>query len=209
MMGCAALKIAVDLVHVPSQVRLSRLAPLPEGIPMLLQIAAGDEQATHDAVRATGRSRDVVRDAAAFFIEQVLFCPEADSYRVLGTNPTASSGELRRNMALLLRWLHPDLDPQGERSIFASKVTLAWNDLKTQEKRAAYDALRRVSLAKKSRLPKKNRAGQRSKKHNRLIAGGSQQRRQGAPDRSVHIYRDERSGILHRLLLFLFGGVKN
>jgi hypothetical protein len=35
--------------------------------------------------------------------------------------------ELRRNMALLLRWLHPDL---AERSIFIGRVAAAWNNFK-------------------------------------------------------------------------------
>ena len=82
-----------------------------------------------------------MRQAATFFIEQILFAPESDSYRVLGASPQASASELRRNVALLLRWLHPDLDPRGERSIFIGRVTAAWNDLKTPERRAAYDAM--------------------------------------------------------------------
>ena len=86
-----------------------------------------------------GRSRDTVREAAAFFVEQILLYPGADSYRVLGARPDATYGELRRNMALLLRWLHPDRDRQGERAIFAARVTRAWSDLKTPERRAAYD----------------------------------------------------------------------
>ncbi len=137
-----ALKIAIDLMHLPSQVRLIRSQPLPDGMPMLLRIAAGDIDAQQRAVELTDRLPAVVRRAATFFIEQILFAPEADSYRVLGTTPEANATELRRNLALLLRWLHPDLDTGGERSVFVSRVTTAWNNLKTQERRAAYDALR-------------------------------------------------------------------
>src|SRR5689334_16722450 len=104
-----ALKIAIDLMHVPSQVRLLRLERLPDGVQLLLRIAAGDDKAESAAVEVTGRSRNVIRQAAAFFIEQVLFAPNTDSYRVLGVSPQASASELRRNVALLLRWLHPDL----------------------------------------------------------------------------------------------------
>src|SRR5262249_22574886 len=86
---------------------------------------------------------EVVRQAAGFFIEQILFAPDADSYRVLGASPQASSAELRRNIGFLLRWLHPDLDLRGERSIFIGRVTAAWNDLKTPERRADYDQARR------------------------------------------------------------------
>ena len=126
-----ALKLAFDLLDFPSQVRAMRKAPLPSDVVFLLRIAAGDQEATQEAVRASGRPLRSVRDAAGFYIEQILLFPDADSYRVLGEMPSASNTELRRNMALLLRWLHPDVDPRGERSIFAARVTRAWSDLKT------------------------------------------------------------------------------
>ena len=94
-----ALRVAIDLLHVPSRVRVLRTEPLPEGVPLLLQIAADDDEAVKHAIAIAGRPQDVVRDAAAFFIEQVLLCREADSYRVLGASPDASTGELRSNMA--------------------------------------------------------------------------------------------------------------
>lgn len=144
-----ALKIAIDLMHVPSQVRLFRVKPLPDGVVVLLRIAAGDAEAEQSAVDATGRSQPIIRDAATFFIEQILFAPENDSYRVLGSNSKASAGELRRNLALLLSWLHPDKDPKGERSVFIGRVTAAWNNLKTPERRAAYDELQKTADARR------------------------------------------------------------
>lgn len=162
-----ALKIAIDLVHIPSQVRLVRSDPLPDGVAALLRIAAGETEAEADAADFTGRSRAAVREAAAFFIEQILFAPNADSYRVLGTSPQASAAELRRNIALLLRWLHPDLDPRGERSIFIRRVTAAWNDLKTPERRAAYDAQLRASSAGRKSRTVRSKAGR-----NRGVNGG-------------------------------------
>jgi len=142
-----ALKIAIDLMHVPSQVRLFRSEPLPDGVLMLLRIAAGEAEVERAAADLMDRSQDVVRQAATFFIEQILFAPNADSYQVLGASRQASAAELRRNVALLLRWLHPDVDPRGERSIFTGRVTAAWNDLKTPERRAAYDEARRDKRA--------------------------------------------------------------
>ena len=142
-----ALKVAIDLMHVPSQVRLFRSEPLPDGVLTLLRIAAGDAEAESSASLLIDRSRDTLRAAATFFIEQILFAPNSDSYRVLGTSRDASAAELRRNVALLLRWLHPDLDHQSERSIFVGRVTAAWNDLKTPQRRAAYDDLLQHSNA--------------------------------------------------------------
>src|SRR5262245_66303387 len=109
MMGDGeALRVAVDLLHVPSRVRRVRAESLPRGVPFLLRIAADDHEAVREAAEIADRSPDVIRAAAEFFIEQILLCPDADSYRLLGASPQATSSELRHNMALLIKWLHPD-----------------------------------------------------------------------------------------------------
>jgi hypothetical protein len=197
-----AVKVAIELMHLPSQARRIRSAPLPDDVVVLLRIASGDKEATSQAAEKLGRSRETVREAAAFYVVQILLFPDADSYRVLGTRPEATNGELRRNMTLLLRWLHPDVDRKGELSIFASRVTRAWNDLKTPERRAAYDRLQRKSLADKSLLRKKgrpraqsNRQGFNQRLHNRSpYAGHVASRRAG-----------QRIGLLRRVLLLFFG----
>jgi hypothetical protein len=207
-MGQAAtVKLAVDLLHMPSQVRSVRSAPLPDDVLILVRIAAGDEEATREAAESAGRPRYVVREAAAFFIEQVLLHPGADSYRVLGARPEAPYGELRRNMALLLKWLHPDSDRQGQRAVFATRVTRAWNDLKTQERRAAYDRSQRTSRVEKSFLRKQDGARAQSNRH-----GSNQHWNYIGPHdgrvvfrRSPHMYSHERGGLLRRILLLLFG----
>jgi DnaJ domain len=151
MTDIAALRVAIDLLRVPSRVRPIRSAALPDGVPLLLEIAAGDARAAARAADLTGRTPEVVRDASAFFVEQILLAPESDSYRVLGCAAKASNADLRRNMALLLKWLHPDMEHSGngraDRSMFAGRVTLAWDDLKTAERRAAYDAARKSKIA--------------------------------------------------------------
>ncbi len=152
-----ALRTAIDLMNTPSRVWAIRSAPLPSGMNLLLEIAVGDAVAEGNAVEITGRPAEVIRSAAVFFIEQILFYSEADSYRVLGVNPQATSSELRHNVALLLRWLHPDMERQGTRSLYATNVTNAWNDLKTDERRALYDSARLV--AKKSRGRRPGRGG--------------------------------------------------
>jgi curved DNA-binding protein CbpA len=107
-------------------------------------VATNDDEAIREAVVLTGKPPETLRAAAAFFIEQILLRPGADSYHVLGVEPNAPAAHLRQNLALLLRWLHPDVTENAQRSIFVTRVTTAWNDLKTPEKRAAYD-LGRVS----------------------------------------------------------------
>jgi len=195
-----ALKLAFDLMYFPSQVRPMRAAPLPDDLLVLLRIAASDEEMTLQAVKLSGRSQQAVREAAGFFIEQILLFPDADSYRVLGAGPEATNSELRRNMALLLRWLHPDHDRQGERLVFAGRVTRAWNDLKTPERRAAYDQSMQKSLAEKSLFRKKRARRGQSRGSNRHLHSGS-----GGPYHRAHFYPRQPPGLLRRLLLSLFG----
>lgn len=164
----SAIRIALELLHLPSRVRSLRADPLPADVQSLLRIAARDDEAMAAAVAATERSRDVLHQAATFYIEQILLTPDSDSYRILGAGREAADSELRRNMALLLRWLHPDIDRGGEHSIFAARVTSAWENLKTPQRRAAYD-LRRPQAVRKARqrasvAPAKRRAPVTSRK---------------------------------------------
>jgi hypothetical protein len=134
-----ALRVAIDLFQVPSRVRRARQAALPDDIPSLLRIAAGEEEAIAAAAQETGRSPELVTAAAQFFVRQILLAPGADCYRVLGCAKSATTGELRRNLALILRGLHPDVPGQVENGLFAQRVTQAWEMLKTVERRRAYD----------------------------------------------------------------------
>lgn len=194
----SALSLALELQHSPWQARRMRTIPLPPDVQILLHVAAGDEQAIRKASEAMARSRESVCEAAGFFIEQVLLHSDADSYRVLGAGPEASTAELRRNMALLLKWLHPDLDRNRERSIFTARVTNAWNDVKTPERREAYDRLRRKAPSKKR--------SRRSSAHTKRTARPQHRRvKHRIPSQSFDTTGQRSGGILRRVLLFLFG----
>jgi hypothetical protein len=153
MAGADALFVALTMLETPRSVKLAQSSRLPPGVTFLLEIAAGEAQAVSQASKMTGRSQGALRTAASFFIEQVLLQPGGDSYRVLGCNNGAPIGELRRNMALIMRWLHPDVTAHGsadghmDRSIFANRITQAWGSIKTEERRASYD----LALAAKER----------------------------------------------------------
>ena len=185
-----ALKLAFDLLDFPSQVRVMRKAPLPQDVSVLLRIAAGEQDAAQQAVRETGRPLRSVRDAAGFYIEQILLFPEADSYRVLGGSPSASNADLRRNMALLMRWLHPDLDPHGARSVFTARVTRAWSDLKTAERRTGYDRRLQRELSEALLRQKATR---------------SRGRRSSVLRQQARAFQFEEASLLRRLVFALFG----
>lgn len=136
--GDVALKLALELMHMPSRVRYVRAAPLPDGLDDLLCIAAGDETKARHVASVLERDSDLIAAAARFFVEQILLAPDANCYRMLGAEQTASAASLRRNMALILRVLHPDVERDGL-SVLAGRVIGAWDQLKTPEKRRAYD----------------------------------------------------------------------
>jgi hypothetical protein len=190
-----ALRVAIDLVRVPSRVRGVRAAPLPQHVETVLRIAAGEESVETEAALTIGVSRELVRKASAFFIEQILLHPGADSYRVLGADPHASISELRRNMALLLRWLHPDIDRNGERSIFAARVTRAWEELKTPVRRAKHDSAQWAILQNQGSV----RRGKGAKYRSRGKAVGK---------RLVRVPVSRRPGLIGRILRFLLRRTK-
>lgn len=142
----ATLKLAIALFLTPSRVRIVRADVLPLDTIILLRIASGDAEALALATEITEHKAEVIRGAATFFVEQILFAPGADSYRVLGAHSDAAVVDLRRNMAQLLKWLHPDNIASAQHSVYASRITTAWGDLKTVEGRAAYDEKLRATL---------------------------------------------------------------
>jgi len=204
MGDAVALRLAINLLHFPSRVRSVRSAPLPDDVLVLLHIAAGDEEAIRAAVESVDRPCGIVQEAAAFFIEQVLLNPDADSYRVLGAKPETPYAELRRNMALLLKWLHPDSDRHGEHVVFAKRVTRAWNNLKTEERRAAYDRSHHRSTGEKS--PIRMNQGTHVARHKmRLRPGRVPFDGAVVYRRPLHNYSYHREGLLRRVMSLLFG----
>lgn len=147
MCSAAAMRAAIEVFLLPSRARRLKRDPVPEGVPLVLRVAVGDIEALQETTAATGKPPEFVSAAAAFFIEQILLDPAGDSYRVLGARPDATNAELRRNMTLLLRWLHPDVTPNAEQAIFVARVTGAWDNLKTPERRRAYDLSRGLGEA--------------------------------------------------------------
>lgn len=202
-----AFRLAIDLLHFPAKARSLRARPLPDDVFDLIRVACGEKQAVAEASAATGRSQKLLRDAAEFFVEQVLLYPDSDAYRVLGAQPDATYHDLRRNMAVLLRWVHPDGEVRGERAVFASRVTQAWDNLKTENRRAAYDRERRAWQDPRRGLQqgRPDRPFKPTKRKRGAIR--AERRPLSAPRRQfvrpVQMHRD--SSLLRRFLMLFFG----
>jgi hypothetical protein len=136
-----ALMQALELAETPALVGLLRRQKLPDDILLLIRIAAGNEDAIADATAHTGRSRESLREASVLYLQQILFQPQADPYRILGASSATSQEQLHQHMRWLMKWLHPDRDRNDWESAFAERVSGAWEVLKTAERRANYDRL--------------------------------------------------------------------
>jgi DnaJ domain len=207
-----ALNLALMLVERPAGVRHLGRSPLPDGVTLLLRVAAGEPDAVRSAQAMTGRSQAALQTAAGFFIEQVLFDAQADSYRVLGASPGAPRSALRQHMALLIRWLHPDGQEQRsphsdvDRGIFIHRVTQAWETLKNDERRAVYDR----SLAEKAegRIVRQAQGGRiqdkRRRAERKAAAPGGGWRGARPASRRLIMYEIKRETLLSRLFSFLW-----
>src|SRR6516225_5122421 len=99
------IELALDLARMPALARTSVVPALPPNIIELMRIAAASPEACQAAVAKTGEPAAVVIEAARFYLQQVLFRPGADSYRILGIETAASRETARSHMRWLLEWL--------------------------------------------------------------------------------------------------------
>jgi hypothetical protein len=205
----AALQAALQLVARPAAVRHARESRLPENVLLVLEIAAGKADTLRYAQSITGLPHDTLRAAAGFFIEQVLFGRHADSYRILGASADAPRTRLRQHMILLMQWLHPDRQEQRasgsdiDRTVFIHRVTQAWEDLKSYERRVIYDqALRKKAQAavpeSAPSVPGSDAVG-RPKRMTNISDGADKKRRFSR----LVMYRFKSATLLSRLFIYL------
>lgn len=137
--GGEALAWALDLWRQPGARHALRARPLPDGMEQLLAIAGGASAALAEASAATGEPPAQVQEQVRFALREQLLFPDADAYRTLGLAHGAPAQALRSHHRLLQLWLHPDRC-DGEDAVFAARVNAAWDQLRTPERRQAYDA---------------------------------------------------------------------
>jgi hypothetical protein len=104
----------MDALAKPEITAFLSVGPLPEGLKVLLRIVAEGEWRDGSTEHVYARSNaETVRAASATFLITVLFGRKTNPYRVLGLPPGAPLGEVREHKRLLLKWLHPDRNPEA------------------------------------------------------------------------------------------------
>lgn len=126
--GRRALEAALDLAQMPTLAPAMRAQPLPPDTLVVIRIAAGCAATCREAVELTGKQAGTIREAAVLYLQQVLFAPGSESHRVLGVSPDAPRRVMREHLRWLIRWLHPDRNPNEWENVFAERVIKAWRD---------------------------------------------------------------------------------
>jgi hypothetical protein len=131
------IELALDLARMPTLARSSVMRPLPPNIVELMRIAAGSPEACQAASAQTGQPAAVVIEAARFYLQQVLFRPDADCYRVLGVKPATARATARDHMRWLMEWLHPDRNHNSWDAVYAERVLKAWREISASNRNFA------------------------------------------------------------------------
>jgi hypothetical protein len=145
------IDLALDLARIPALARSSGAPAIPPNIIELMRIAAGSPGACEAAVAKTGEQTAVVIEAARFYLQQVLFRSDADCYRILGIQPTASRATARDHMRWLLEWLHPDRNNNSWDAVYAERVLKAWREVSASDGSAAQASIRAQVPANKKK----------------------------------------------------------
>jgi hypothetical protein len=123
------IELALDLARMPTLARSSVVLPLPPNVIELMRIAAASPEACQVAAAKTDEPTSVLIEAARFYLQQVLFRGDADCYRILGIEPTASRATARDHMRWLMEWLHPDRNNNSWDGVYAERVLKAWREV--------------------------------------------------------------------------------
>jgi len=168
MLKRTAIEQAVHLLRMPSLAASMRKYSLPRDVSLVLRLLARLPEAEAEAMRHTGQPLTVLREAAEFYVIQIMLHSQSDSYRILGVPPNASREEMRANMASLLRWLHPDLNGSETRGALAKKVLRAWDEVKTPDRRALTN--KRIAEVAITNRPHRVKESELSRRRQRALA---------------------------------------
>lgn len=140
-----AVDLMLGVFRSPGRSAVLRTRELPDGVLDVIRIAAGDEQAIAAASASTSLDQADLGTAAGLLLQNLFFFDGADSYRTLGVRPDADAAQIKRHYRWLVRWLHPDRNPESMHGVFVDRINRAWNSIRTPERRSRYDSDRRAA----------------------------------------------------------------
>ncbi len=141
-MNTDALELALALHQAPIRRFSLRDRPLPDNLDEVLQLASAMQPQLQAAAVRFSESEATIVEAVRFYLQQILFEPGTDAYRIFGVEPNAEFKQVRQHHIWLQRWLHPDRRGDDWEAALTTKVNWAWQQLRNESSRDEYDRSR-------------------------------------------------------------------
>lgn len=124
----SALDDALLLKANPDRLFFQQRQPLPDGVALLIRIAINPAACELSPAQRQGLDDDELQAAAGAYLKGVCLFPGSQGLRVLGLNDGSEHTLVVEHRRLLLKWLHPDRNPENRH--LAERVNRAWGQLK-------------------------------------------------------------------------------
>jgi hypothetical protein len=102
-----------------------RASKLPDGMLLVIKAAAGDAATLADLETSLGHDTKTLQEASSFYLQQQLTGVKTSAFQQLGLNDQASSDDIALHKRWLLKWLHPDRNPNKWQTQMFNGVTNA------------------------------------------------------------------------------------
>jgi hypothetical protein len=122
-----AMYAALKSYGQPLRPHSNNRSKLPDGILLVIKAAAGDTVTVDKVAEALGEDKVTLQDAASFYLQQQLVGVKTNPFQQLGLSNQASLEEIALHKRWLLKWLHPDRNPNKWQSQLFNGVTIAAN----------------------------------------------------------------------------------
>lgn len=125
MSGVEAIEIALEIYRKPAQARTLHRHAVPSGMLNVIKVAAGTDEEIKALVDDKTAGSMPVKEAAVFYLQQVLMNADGDDFRQLGLRRGASLQDVKDHKRWLLKWLHPDRNGSPWEQVLFGRVKAA------------------------------------------------------------------------------------
>lgn len=124
----AAIDQALLLQQNPGLAEEFKRNALPDGMATLIRLVSDEGGRRRDLAVMLGIDEGVLQAAAIGYIQNVCLYPGSGDARVLGLNSAVDLRAAKEHHRLLLKWLHPDRNPDHRE--LAERVNRSWSAIK-------------------------------------------------------------------------------
>jgi hypothetical protein len=98
------------------------MQPLHSDILSLIRVASGDFSCIDVFPKSFARDPAKCQKLASYYIQNVMFIPDASPQRLIGLRPSDDKTKLKEHKRWLLKWLHPDRNSSERDQAFFHRI---------------------------------------------------------------------------------------